>query len=98
MSEQFSRDTILSTIKEALKNGSRTLEDIQTETTNTDPWIILTGVGVVRSNTWKSTKSLRIMISGHYITMKRLRLPLPMAWARLSGEKAVLTLIPLRPS
>lgn len=40
MSEQFSRDTMLSTIKEALENGSRTLEDIQMETTNTDPWII----------------------------------------------------------
>ena len=40
MSEQFSRDTMLSTIKEALENGSRTLESIQTETTNNDLWII----------------------------------------------------------
>lgn len=40
MSEQFNRDTMLSTIKEALENGSRTLESIQTETTNNDLWII----------------------------------------------------------
>ena len=40
MSEQFSRDTMLSTIKAALDDGSRTIENIQMETTNTDPWII----------------------------------------------------------
>ena len=40
MSEQFSRDTMLSTIKVALDDGSRTLENIQMETTNNDLWII----------------------------------------------------------
>ena len=40
MSEQFSRDTMLSTIKAALDDGSRTIENIQMETTNTDLWII----------------------------------------------------------
>lgn len=40
MSKQFNRDTMLSTIKVALDDGSRTLEDIQTQTTNTDLWII----------------------------------------------------------
>ena len=40
MSEQFSRDTMLSTIKETLDDGSRTIENIQMETTNNDLWII----------------------------------------------------------
>ena len=40
MSKEFSYDTMLSTIGEALDNGSQTLEDIQMETTNNDLWII----------------------------------------------------------
>lgn len=40
MSEQFSRDTMLLTVGEALDDGCQTLEDIQTETTNNDLWII----------------------------------------------------------
>ena len=40
MSEQFSYDTMLATVESALDDGSRTLEDIQINTTNTDPWII----------------------------------------------------------
>ena len=40
MSEEFSYDTMLATIEDALDNGNRTLEDIQMNTTNTDLWII----------------------------------------------------------
>lgn len=40
MSEEFSRKTMLSIIGEALDDGYKTLEDIQTDKTNTDPWII----------------------------------------------------------
>ena len=40
MSEQFSRKTMLSLIGEALDDGSRTLEEIQANTTDNDPWII----------------------------------------------------------
>lgn len=40
MSEEFSYDTMLATIGDALDNGNRTLEDIQMNTTNTDLWII----------------------------------------------------------
>lgn len=40
MSEQFSYNTMLSTVGEALENGCQTLDDILTETTNNDLWII----------------------------------------------------------
>ena len=40
MSEEFSYDTMLATVGDALDNGNRTLEDIQMNTTNTDLWII----------------------------------------------------------
>lgn len=40
MSEEFSYDTMLATIGDALDNGNRTLEDIQMNTTNRDLWII----------------------------------------------------------
>ena len=40
MSEEFSYDTMLATIGDALDDGNRTLEDIQMNTTNTDLWII----------------------------------------------------------
>ena len=40
MSEEFSYDTMLATIGDALDNGNRTLEDIQMNTTNSDLWII----------------------------------------------------------
>ena len=40
MSEEFSYDTMLATVGNALDNGNRTLEDIQMNTTNTDLWII----------------------------------------------------------
>lgn len=40
MSEEFSYDTMLATIEDALDNGNRTLEDIQMNTTNSDLWII----------------------------------------------------------
>lgn len=40
MSEQFSRKTMLSVIGKALDDGYKTLENIQMDKTNTDPWII----------------------------------------------------------
>ena len=40
MSEEFSYDTMLATIGDALDNDNRTLEDIQMNTTNSDLWII----------------------------------------------------------
>ena len=40
MSKEFSYDTMLATVGDALDDGSRTLEDIQMNTTNVDPWII----------------------------------------------------------
>lgn len=40
MSKEFSYDTMLATIGDALDDGNRTLEDIQMNTTNVDPWII----------------------------------------------------------
>ena len=40
MSEEFSYDTMLATVGNALDNGNRTLEDIQMNTTNVYPWII----------------------------------------------------------
>ena len=40
MSKEFSYDTMLATIGDALDNGNRTLEDIQMNTTNSDLWII----------------------------------------------------------
>ena len=40
MSKEFSYDTMLATIGDALDNGNRTLEDIQMNTTNVDLWII----------------------------------------------------------
>lgn len=40
MSEEFSYGTMLETVENALDDGNRTLEDIQMNTTNTDPWII----------------------------------------------------------
>ena len=40
MSKEFSYDTMLATIEDALDDGNRTLEDIQMNTTNTDLWII----------------------------------------------------------
>ena len=40
MSKEFSYDTMLATVGNALDNGNRTLEDIQMNTTNTDLWII----------------------------------------------------------
>ena len=40
MSKEFSYDTMLATIGDALDNGNRTLEDIQMNTTNRDLWII----------------------------------------------------------
>ena len=40
MSKEFSYDTMLATIEDALDNGNRTLEDIQMNTTNRDLWII----------------------------------------------------------
>ena len=40
MSEEFSYDTMLATVGDALDNGNRTLEDIQMNTTNRDLWII----------------------------------------------------------
>ena len=49
MSKEFSCDTMLATIGDALDNGNRTLEDIQMDTTNTDLWII---------GTYKSSQAL----------------------------------------
>lgn len=40
MSKEFSYDTMLATVGDALDDGNRTLEDIQMNTTNSDPWII----------------------------------------------------------
>lgn len=40
MSKFFDRSTMLEAIEAELDDGSRTLDDIQTYTTNTDPWII----------------------------------------------------------
>lgn len=40
MSKFFDRSAMLEAIEAELDDGSRTLEDIQTYTTNTDPWII----------------------------------------------------------
>ena len=40
MSKEFSYDTMLATIEDALDDGNRTLEDIQMNTTNRDLWII----------------------------------------------------------
>ena len=40
MSEEFSYDTMLATVGDALDNGNHTLEDIQMNTTNRDLWII----------------------------------------------------------
>lgn len=40
MSKEFSYDTMLATAKNALDDDNRTLEDIQFNTTNSDPWII----------------------------------------------------------
>ena len=40
MSKEFSYDTMLATVGDALDNGNRTLEDIQMNTTNRDLWII----------------------------------------------------------
>lgn len=40
MSKQFSYDTMLATVENALDDDNRTLEDIQFNTTNSDPWII----------------------------------------------------------
>lgn len=40
MSKFFDRNAMLKAIEAELDDGSRTLEDIQTYTTNTDPWII----------------------------------------------------------
>ena len=40
MSKEFSYDTMLATVENALDDGNRTLEDIQMNTTNVDPWII----------------------------------------------------------
>lgn len=40
MSEQFSRGTMLSVIKESLDEGNRSLESIQDNTTNTIPWVL----------------------------------------------------------
>ena len=40
MSKEFSYDTMLATIGDALDDDNRTLEDIQMNTTNTDLWII----------------------------------------------------------
>ena len=40
MSKEFSYDTMLATIGDALDDGNRTLEDIQMNTTNVDLWII----------------------------------------------------------
>ena len=40
MSKEFSYDTMLATVGDALDDGNRTLEDIQMNTTNIDPWII----------------------------------------------------------
>ena len=40
MSKEFSYDTMLATVGDALGDGNRTLEDIQMNTTNVDLWII----------------------------------------------------------
>lgn len=40
MSKFFDRNAMLEAIEAELDDGSRTLDDIQTYTTNTDPWII----------------------------------------------------------
>ena len=40
MSKEFSYDTMLTIVENALDDGNRTLEDIQMNTTNVDPWII----------------------------------------------------------
>ena len=40
MSKEFSYDTMLATVGDALDDGNRTLEDIQMNTTNRDLWII----------------------------------------------------------
>ena len=40
MSEQFSPNTMLSVIGESLDDGYKTLEEIQVNTTDNDPWII----------------------------------------------------------
>lgn len=40
MSKFFDRNAMLKAIEAELNDGSRTLDDIQTYTTNTDPWII----------------------------------------------------------
>ena len=40
MSKEFSYDTMLANAGASLDDGSCTLEDIQMDTTNSDPWII----------------------------------------------------------
>lgn len=40
MSKFFDRNAMLKAIEAELNDGSRTLDNIQTYTTNTDPWII----------------------------------------------------------
>jgi hypothetical protein len=40
MSKEFSYDTMLATVGDALADANRTLENIQMNTTNSDPWII----------------------------------------------------------
>ena len=40
MSQEFSYDTMLATVEDALDNDNCTLEDIQFNTTNSDLWII----------------------------------------------------------
>lgn len=40
MSKEFSRNTMLSVIKESLDEGDHTLEGIQDNTTNTIPWVL----------------------------------------------------------
>lgn len=49
MSKEFNYNTMLSTIKDELENGSQSLEDIQTNTTNSNLWII---------GTYKASQSL----------------------------------------
>ena len=49
MSKEFNYNTMLATIEDELENGSSSLEDIQTNTTNTDLWII---------GTYKASQSL----------------------------------------
>ena len=40
MSKEFSYDTMLANVESALYGDNLTLEDIQMDTTNSDPWII----------------------------------------------------------